>query len=142
NYIALIIPYTAMNLPLTILVMRSFFQKLPTEIEDAAKIDGYSISGMLIHILLPMTLPALVTTSILTFIFAWNEYIFALTFITRDVLKTVPVATAQIGGSFIYDIPYGAIAAATIVGTFPLVILVLIFQRKIVEGLTAGAVKG
>ncbi|MGK7932277.1 MAG: carbohydrate ABC transporter permease [Microcystaceae cyanobacterium] len=142
NYIALVIPYTAMNLPLTILVMRSFFQKLPTEIEDAAKIDGYSITGMLIHILLPMTLPALVTTSILTFIFAWNEYIFALTFIPRDILKTVPVATAQIGGSFIYDIPYGAIAAATIVGTFPLVILVLVFQRKIVEGLTAGAVKG
>ncbi|MGK7946912.1 MAG: carbohydrate ABC transporter permease [Microcystaceae cyanobacterium] len=142
NYLALIIPYTAMNLPLTILVMRSFFQQLPTEIEDAAKIDGYNISGMLIYILLPMTLPALVTTSILTFIFAWNEYIFALTFITRDVLKTVPVATAQIGGSFIYDIPYGAIAAATIVGTFPLVILVLTFQRKIVEGLTAGAVKG
>ncbi len=142
NYLALIIPYTAINLPLTILVMRSFFQQLPQDLEDAARVDGYSIGAMLLKILLPMTLPALVTTSILTFIFAWNEYIFALTFITRDALKTVPVATAQIGGSFVFEVPYGAIAAATIVGTFPLVILVLIFQRKIVEGLTAGAVKG
>ena len=142
NYLALIIPYTAINLPLTILVMRSFFQQLPKDLEDAAKIDGYKIIPMLIEILLPMTLPALVTTGILTFIFAWNEYIFALTFITRDTMKTIPVATAQLGGSTLWDIPYGSIAAATILGTLPLVILVLVFQRRIVQGLTAGAVKG
>ncbi len=142
NYLALIIPYTAINLPLTILVMRSFFQKLPKDIEDSARVDGYSILSMLWYILLPMTIPALVTTGILTFIFAWNEYIFALTFITRDALKTIPVATAQIGGSFVFDIPYGAIAAATIAATFPLMLLVLFFQRKIIAGLTAGAVKG
>ncbi|MGK7937745.1 MAG: carbohydrate ABC transporter permease [Xenococcaceae cyanobacterium] len=142
NYLALIIPYTAINLPLTILVMRSFFQQLPKDLEDAAKIDGYKIIPMLLKILLPMTLPALVTTGILTFIFAWNEYIFALTFITRDTMKTIPVATAQLGGATLWDIPYGSIAAATILGTFPLVILVLVFQRRIVQGLTAGAVKG
>ena len=142
NYLALIIPYTAINLPLTILVMRSFFQQLPKDLEDAAKIDGYKIIPMLLKILLPMTLPALVTTGILTFIFAWNEYIFALTFITRDTMKTIPVATAQLGGSTLWDIPYGSIAAATILGTLPLVILVLVFQRRIVQGLTAGAVKG
>ena len=142
NYLALIIPYTAINLPLTILVMRSFFQQLPKDLEDAAKIDGYKIIPMLLKILLPMTLPALVTTGILTFIFAWNEYIFALTFITRDTMKTIPVATAQLGGATLWEIPYGSIAAATILGTLPLVILVLVFQRRIVQGLTAGAVKG
>ncbi|MDJ0574261.1 MAG: carbohydrate ABC transporter permease [Xenococcaceae cyanobacterium MO_234.B1] len=142
NYLALIIPYTAINMPLTILVMRSFFRQLPQDLEDAAKIDGYKTISMLTAIILPMTLPALVTTGILTFIFAWNEYIFALTFITEETMKTVPVATAQLGGASLFDIPYGAIAAATILGTIPLVILVLIFQRRIVQGLTAGAVKG
>ncbi|MEM6611538.1 MAG: carbohydrate ABC transporter permease [Cyanobacteria bacterium P01_C01_bin.72] len=142
NYLALIIPYTAINLPLTILVMRSFFQQLPQDLEDAAKIDGYKTWGMLFNILLPMTLPALATTGILTFIFAWNEYIFALTFITEEAKKTIPVATAQLGGASLFDIPYGPIAAATVLGTLPLVILVLVFQRQIVQGLTAGAVKG
>ncbi|MGF1488320.1 MAG: carbohydrate ABC transporter permease [Prochloraceae cyanobacterium] len=142
NYLALIIPYTAINLPLTILVMRSFFQQLPKDLEDAAKIDGYKTIPMLLNIVLPMTVPALVTTGILTFIFAWNEYIFALTFITRETMKTIPVATAQLGGATVFEIPYGAIAAATILGTIPLVLLVLFFQRRIVQGLTAGAVKG
>ncbi|MGB3695347.1 MAG: carbohydrate ABC transporter permease [Spirulinaceae cyanobacterium] len=142
NYLALIIPYTAINLPLTILVMRSFFQQLPKDLEDAAKVDGYKTLQMLFKIVLPMTIPALVTTGILTFIFAWNEYIFALTFITRETMKTIPVATAQIGGASVFEIPYGPIAAATVLGTLPLVILVLLFQRRIVQGLTAGAVKG
>ena len=142
NYLALVIPYTAINLPLTILVMRSFFQQLPKDLEDAAKIDGYKTISMLINIVLPMTVPALVTTGILTFIFAWNEYIFALTFITRETMKTIPVATAQLGGATVFEIPYGAIAAATVLGTIPLVLLVLFFQRRIVQGLTAGAVKG
>ncbi|MEB3882983.1 carbohydrate ABC transporter permease [Lyngbya sp. CCY1209] len=142
NYIALIIPYTAINLPLTILVLRSFFQQLPKDLEDSAKIDGYSTLEMLLQIVLPMTLPALVTTGILTFIFAWNEFIFALTFITREEMYTIPVAVAQIGGASVFEIPYGPIAAATVTGTIPLVILVLIFQRRIVQGITAGAVKG
>jgi multiple sugar transport system permease protein len=142
NYLALIIPYTAINLPLTILVMRSFFKQLPKDLEDAAKIDGYKTIPMLFNIVLPMTIPALVTTGILTFIFAWNEYIFALTFITQETMKTIPVATAQLGGTTLFDIPYGPIASATVLGTLPLVLLVLFFQRRIVQGLTAGAVKG
>jgi len=142
NYLALIIPYTAINLPLTILVLRSFFQQLPKDLEDAAKVDGYNTWQMLVQIVLPMTLPALVTTGILTFIFAWNEFIFALTFMTSEDLKTIPVAAAQLGGASVFEIPYGPIAAATVVGTLPLVLLVLFFQRKIVQGLTAGAVKG
>ncbi len=142
NYIALIIPYTGINLPLTILVLRSFFQQLPKDLEDSAKIDGYNTISMLWNIVLPLTIPALVTTGILTFIFAWNEFIFALTFITRSEMYTIPVAVAQIGGASIFEIPYGPIAAATITGTLPLIILVLIAQRRIVQGITAGAVKG
>ncbi len=142
NYLSLIVTYTAINLPLAILVMRSFFQQLPKDLEDAAKVDGYNTWQMLGYILLPLTLPALVTTGILTFIFAWNEFIFALTFITREELKTIPVMAAQLGGASVFEIPYGSIAAATVIGTLPLVILVLLFQRKIVQGLTAGAVKG
>jgi len=142
NYLALIVPYTAINLPLTILVMRSFFQQLPQDLEDAAQVDGYSTWQMLTQILLPMTTPALVTTGILAFIFSWNEFIFALTFITQDDLKTIPVAAAQLSGATVFDVPYGPIAAATVLGTFPLVLLVLFFQRQIVQGLTAGAVKG
>lgn len=142
NYLALIIPYTAINLPLTILVLRSFFQQLPKDLEDSAKIDGYNTVSMLLNIVLPMTVPALVTTGILTFIFAWNEFIFALTFITRENLYTIPVAVAQLGGASVYEIPYGPIAAATVAGTLPLVGLVLVFQRRIVQGITAGAVKG
>ncbi|MBD2460318.1 carbohydrate ABC transporter permease [Oscillatoria sp. FACHB-1407] len=142
NYLALIIPYTAINLPLTILVLRSFFQQLPKDLEDSAKVDGYNTWQMLTKILLPMTVPALVTTGILAFIFAWNEFIFALTFITRESMKTIPVAAAQLGGASVFEIPYGPIAAATVLGTLPLILLVLFFQRKIVQGLTAGAVKG
>jgi multiple sugar transport system permease protein len=142
NYLSLIIPYTAINLPLTILVMRSFFLQLPKDLEDSARVDGYNTYQMLLQILLPMTLPALVTTGILTFIAAWNEFIFALTFISRESMKTIPVATAQLSGASVFEIPYGPIAAATILGTLPLVLLVLFFQRKIVQGLTAGAVKG
>ena len=142
NYLALIIPYTAINLPLTILVLRSFFQQLPKDLEDSAKIDGYNTVQMLLKIVMPLTVPALVTTGILTFIFAWNEFIFALTFITRQEMYTIPVAVAQIGSSSLFEIPYGPIAAATVAGTLPLVILVLLFQRRIVQGITAGAVKG
>jgi multiple sugar transport system permease protein len=142
NYLALIIPYAAINLPLTILVMRSFFQQLPKDLEDSARVDGYSTWQMLLQVVLPMTLPALVTTGILTFISAWNEFIFALTFITDERMKTIPVAGAQLAGASPFEIPFGPIAAATVLGTLPLVVLVLLFQRRIVQGLTAGAVKG
>ncbi len=142
HYVALIVPYIGINLPLTILVLRSFFLQLPQDLEDAARMDGYSTLQILTRILLPLTIPALVTTGILVFIFAWNEFIFALTFITRETLKTVPIATAQLGGATVFEIPYGPIAAATVMATLPVGLLVLGFQRQIVRGLTAGAVKG
>ncbi|MEO0949352.1 MAG: carbohydrate ABC transporter permease, partial [Cyanobacteria bacterium J06641_5] len=142
TYLALVVPYTALNLPLTILVMRSFFQQLPRDLEDAARIDGYSLGQILWRIILPLTAPALVTAGILVFMFSWNEFILAITFITRDNLKTIPVAVAQLGGASVFEIPYGPIAAATVLGTIPLTLLVFIGQRQIVKGLTAGAVKG
>ena len=142
TYLALVVPYTALNLPLTILVMRSFFQQLPRDLEDAARIDGYGLGRILWKIILPLTAPALVTAGILVFMFSWNEFILAVTFITRDNLKTIPVAVAQLGGASVFEIPYGPIAAATVLGTIPLTLLVFIGQRQIVKGLTAGAVKG
>ncbi len=142
NYLSLIIPYTAINLPLTILVLRSFFLQLPKDLEDSARMDGYNLVQMLLKIVFPLTIPALITTGILAFIFAWNEFIFALTFISRESLQTIPVAVAKVGGSSAFEIPYGAIASATILGTFPLIVLVLIFQKRIVQGITAGAIKG
>lgn len=103
----------------------------------------FTLVSVVLELLLGMRIAfALVTTGILTFIFAWNEFIFALTFMTREELKTIPVAAAQLGGASAFEIPYGPIAAATVLGTLPLVLLVLFFQRQIVQGLTAGAVKG
>jgi multiple sugar transport system permease protein len=142
QYLALVVPYTAINLPLTLLVLRSFFQQLPIELEDAARLDGYGLGRMLVQILLPLCWPAIVTTGILAFIFSWNEFMFALTFMTRESMKTVPVASAQLGSASVFEVPYGPTAAAMVVATVPVVLLVLVFQRRIVEGLTSGAVKG
>ena len=142
NYAALVVPYTAINLPLVILLLRSFFLQLPPELEEAAQIEGLSLWQRLWLILVPLTAPAMATAGILAFIFSWNEYVLALSFISQQSLKTVPIAVAEIGGISIFDVPYGDIAAATIVATLPLVLLVLVAQRRILEGLTAGAVKG
>ncbi|WP_338430700.1 carbohydrate ABC transporter permease [Synechococcus elongatus] len=142
NYAALVVPYTALNLPLVILLLRSFFEQVPPELEEAAQLDGFSLGQRLWLILVPLTAPALATAGILAFIFSWNEYVLALSFISQQALKTVPIAVAEIGGISIFDVPYGDIAAATVVATLPLIGLVLVAQRRILEGLTAGAVKG
>ncbi len=142
NYLALILPYTALNLPFAIWVLTGFFKEIPLEIEEAAKVDGFSRFGILTRIILPLAAPALATTSILVFIFAWNEFLLALTFMTQPMMKTVPVGIALLSGASAYEIPWNQISAAVVATTLPLVIVVLFFQRKIIEGLTAGAVKG
>lgn len=142
NWLALIIPYSALNLPFAIWVMSSFFRQIPQALEDAAKVDGLSRLGILLRIILPLSAPALATTAILVFIFCWNEFLLALTFMTRDVSRTVPVGIAMLSGVSQYEIPWDQISAATVLTTLPLVAFVILFQRKIVEGLTAGAVKG
>lgn len=140
---ALIISYPIFTLPFTVWVLTSFFRGLPREIEQAALVDGATTFQTFRMILLPLTAPALVTTGLLAFIAAWNEYLFALTFtITNPSARTVPVAIALFSGRIAREEPIAEVMAAAMVVTFPLLALVLIFQNRIVAGLTAGAVKG
>jgi len=138
----LIITYLIFSLPFTIWVMTQYFRSLPRELEEAAYVDGASPLEVFWKILLPLTVPGLVSTGLLAFIAAWNEFLFALTFTVTDQMRTVPVVISQFSGATSYEQPWGAIMAASMVVTIPLVILVMIFQYRIVAGLTAGAVKG
>jgi trehalose/maltose transport system permease protein len=138
---ALIITYLTFTLPFTVWVLTNFFRAMPGELEEAALVDGASPFRTFWEILLPLALPGLVTTGLLAFIQAWNEFLFALSF-TLDRARTVQPAIASFSGNTQYDLPWGNIMAASVMVTVPLVVLVLIFQRKILGGLTAGAVKG
>jgi trehalose/maltose transport system permease protein len=138
----LIVTYLIFTMPFTIWVMTQYFRSLPKELEEAAYVDGASPLKVFWDILLPLTLPGLVSTGLLAFIAAWNEFLFALTFTVTDSMKTVPVVISQFSGSSSFEQPWGSIMAGSMVVTIPLVILVMVFQYRIVEGLTAGAVKG
>ncbi len=138
----LIISYTIFTLPFTVWVLTTFMRDLPVEIEEAAIVDGATPWQIITKVFLPLLWPALVTTGLLAFIGAWNEFLFALTFTSSTDQRTVPVAIAMLSGASQQEIPWGPIMAASVVVTIPLIVLVLIFQRKIVAGLTAGGVKG
>jgi trehalose/maltose transport system permease protein len=138
----LIVTYLIFTMPFTIWVMTQYFRSLPKELEEAAYVDGASPLKVFWDILLPLTVPGLVSTGLLAFIAAWNEFLFALTFTVTDTMKTVPVVISQFSGSSSFEQPWGSIMAGSMVVTIPLVILVMIFQYRIVEGLTSGAVKG
>lgn len=141
--VSLILSYLIFTLPVTVWVLTSFFRGLPDSLLQAAQVDGANMMQTFWQVLLPLTAPALVTTGLLAFIQAWNEYLFALTFTTVDPsARTVPVAIALFSGEVAFQEPAGEIMAAAIVVTIPLVALVLLFQGRIVDGLTAGAVKG
>lgn len=140
TYAGLVIPDTTFALPLAIWYLTSFFKQIPFDLEEAARIDGASPMGTFLKIILPLAAPGTFTTAILVFIASWNEYMYALTINTKDIRKTVPVAISMFQGQ--YTIPWGEIAAATIICTVPLIAMVLLFQKRIVAGLTAGAVKG
>jgi multiple sugar transport system permease protein len=142
DLLALSLPYTGLSLPLAVLLLRAAFADLPGELEDAARLEGLDLGQRLRHVLLPLLGPALASTGILVFLFSWNEYPIALTWISRADLLTVPTAMARIAGSSVYVVPYGALAAATVLGSLPLLALMLVFQRRIVAGLTQGAIKG
>lgn len=140
---SMILSYMLFTLPFTVWVLTSFFRGLPDSLLQAAQVDGATMMQSFIYVLLPLTAPALVTTGLLAFIQAWNEYLFALTFtIIEEGSRTVPVAIALFTGEIARQEPFGEIMAAAVVVTIPLVVLVLIFQNRIVEGLTAGSVKG
>lgn len=142
NLLALSLPYAALCLPLAVLLLRAAFADLPPELEDAARLEGLDLAQRLRHVLLPLLAPSLASTAILVFLFSWNEYPIALTWISRPELLTLPPAIARIAGSSLFAVPYGAFAAATVLGSLPLLLIVLIFQRSIVSGLTQGAIKG
>jgi trehalose/maltose transport system permease protein len=140
--IALIITYLIFTLPFTIWVMTQFFKSMPGELEEAALVDGAGPMRIFWQILLPLAAPGLVTTGLLAFIAAWNEFLFALTFTNNYNARTVQVAIAQFSGRTQFELPYANRMAASVIVTLPLIVLVLIFQRKILAGLTSGAVKG
>lgn len=139
SYLGLIIPYTTFALPLAIWNLTVFFRKIPIDLGEAAKVDGASIWQTMTKVFFPLAMPGVFTTAILVFIAAWNEFLFALTINTQEEMKTVPVGIVMFQGQF--TMPWGEISAASIVVTVPLIILVLVFQRRIVSGLTSGAVK-
>ena len=139
---ALIFSYMIFTLPFTVWVLTTFMRELPIEIEEAAIVDGASPWVIITQVFMPLMWPALVTTGLLAFITAWNEFLFALTFTSNNAQRTVPVAIALLSGSSQFEIPWGNIMAASVIVTVPVVVLVLIFQRRIISGLTAGGVKG
>jgi trehalose/maltose transport system permease protein len=142
NMLGLSLSYMILTLPFTVWILTTFMRELPKELEEAAVMDGASPWIIIRRVFMPLMWPALVTTGLLAFIAAWNEFLFALTFTLTDGQRTVPVAIALISGASAYELPWGNIMAASVIVTVPLIVLVLIFQRRIVSGLTAGAVKG
>ena len=142
NLLALTLSYMIFTLPFTVWVLTTFMRELPKEIEEAAIVDGATPWVIVTKVFLPLLGPALATTGLLAFIAAWNEFLFALTFTLSTDMRTVPVAIALISGASAHELPWGNIMAASVIVTVPLIVLVLIFQRRIVSGLTAGAVKG
>jgi trehalose/maltose transport system permease protein len=142
NLLALSFSYLIFTLPFTVWVLTTFMRELPKELEEAAIVDGATPLTIVTRVFMPLMGPALVTTGLLAFIAAWNEFLFALTFTLSSEMRTVPVAIALISGASSHELPWGNIMAASVIVTVPLIVLVLVFQRRIVSGLTAGAIKG
>lgn len=142
NLLSLVFSYMIFTLPFTVWVLTAFMRDLPVEIEEAAIMDGATPWTIVTRVLLPLMGPAMITTGLLAFIAAWNEFLFALSFTLTNTQRTVPVAIALISGASQYELPWGNIMAASVIVTVPLILLVLYFQKRLVAGLTAGAVKG
>jgi multiple sugar transport system permease protein len=138
----LIIPYMTFTLPLAIYTLSAFFREIPWELEQAAQIDGATPWQAFTKVIAPLAAPGVFTTAILVFIFAWNDFVFAVSLTSTSAAQTVPAAISQFPGASQFQQPTGSIAAAAVVVTVPIIIMVLFFQRRIVAGLTAGAVKG
>jgi multiple sugar transport system permease protein len=143
TYPGLFIPYTAFTLPLTIFILTTFFASIPKDLEEAARVDGATPFQAFYKVIIPLAAPGVFAAAILTFVHAWNEFLLASTFAPRNlVAQTVPVAVAAFTGSVPFQRPIGTITAASVIVTIPMIVLTLIFQRRIVAGLTAGGVKG
>jgi multiple sugar transport system permease protein len=142
TWIGLIVPYIAFGLPLGIYTLSAFFREIPWELEKAAKMDGATPYQAFVKVIAPLAAPGMVTTAILVFLFCWNEFLLAFTLTSTIAARTAPAALAFFTGSSQFAVPTGSISAAAVVITIPIIIFVLIFQRRIVAGLTSGAVKG
>jgi multiple sugar transport system permease protein len=138
----LIIPYLTFSLPLTIYTLSAFFREIPWDLEKAAKVDGATPLQAFMRVIAPLAAPGMVTTAILVFIFCWNDFVFAISLTSTLNSRTVPAAIAFFTGASQFQTPIGSIAAAGVVITIPIIVFVFIFQRRIVAGLTSGAVKG
>jgi multiple sugar transport system permease protein len=138
----LIIPYVAFGLPLGIYTLSAFFREIPWELEKAAKVDGATPFQAFVKVIAPLAAPGMVTTAILVFFACWNDFLFAISFTSTVSSRTAPASIAYFSGSSQFTVPTGPIAAAAVVITIPIIIFVLFFQRRIVAGLTSGAVKG
>ncbi len=142
NLLGLMFAYMIFTLPFTVWMLTTFMGDLPRELEEAAIMDGATPWVTVTRVFVPLLWPALVATGLLAFIAAWNEFLFALTFTLTNEMRTVPVAIALMSGASAFELPWGNIMAASVVVTAPIVALVLVLQRRIVSGLTAGALKG
>jgi ABC-type glycerol-3-phosphate transport system permease component len=140
TYPGLVLPYLTFAMPLAVWLLAGFFRQLPRELEEAALMDGASRLRAAVEIVVPLAAPAIATTAILTFLYAWNEFLFALSFTLGPERQTVPVAIALFRGQ--YQVPWGQVLAAAVVASLPVALVVFAFQRRLVKGLTAGAVKG
>ncbi|HEX6527489.1 MAG TPA: carbohydrate ABC transporter permease [Streptosporangiaceae bacterium] len=138
----LIIPYLAFSLPLAIYTLSAFFREIPWDLEKAAKVDGASQRQIFMTVIAPLALPGIATTAILVFMFCWNDFIFAISLTSTNDARTAPAAMGFFTGVSQFTFPIGSIAAAAVIITIPIVIFVVIFQRRIVAGMTSGAVKG
>jgi multiple sugar transport system permease protein len=142
TYPGLIIPYLTFSLPLAIYVLTAFFREIPWDLEQAAQVDGATPYQAFTKVIMPLAAPGVFTAAILVFIFCWNDFVFAISLTSSNNSRTVPAALAFFTGESTFTEPTGSIAAAAILVTIPIIVFVLIFQRRIVSGLTAGAVKG
>jgi multiple sugar transport system permease protein len=141
SYLGLILVHAAFHISIVFWVLEYFLERFPRDLIDAARVDGFSHIGAFFRIVLPSAAPVAVTAGLLAFIFSWNEFLYALTLVTRDSLRVATVGISMLSGASEHEIPWGQVAAAVVTTSMPVILVVLIFQRKIVAGLTAGAVK-
>jgi trehalose/maltose transport system permease protein len=142
HYFGLILSYTVLNLPFAVWMLHAAFRQLPKELDEAAIMDGFSPMGRLFRIVVPLSRPSLSITALLVFIFCWNEFIIALTLMPSQAKYTVPVGISMLSGASVYEIPWGEINAAVALTTIPVILIIAGLQRWVIEGLTAGAIKG
>lgn len=142
TWAGLVLPYMTFTLPLAIWILAAFFREIPWDLEKAARVDGATPLQAFVRVIVPLAAPGVFTAAILVFMFAWNDFLFAISLTSTNAARTAPAAIAFFTGSSLFELPTGSVAAASMIVTLPVILVVVIFQQRIVSGLTAGAVKG